>query len=73
MIVWALKHIVWLVIRIVVTLVCMLTIKNVAHTQGYYISYEVLLVSAVCLIVGIRVWIPTCKDKETNKDTTWSG
>jgi hypothetical protein len=50
----------------VVTLVCMVTIKNVAHTQGYYISYEVLLVSAVCLIIGVRMWMPSCKDKETN-------
>jgi len=73
MIAWVMKHIVWFIIRIAVTLVCMVTVKNVAHTQGYFISYEVLLVSAVCLIVGVRMWMPSYKDKESNKDTTWGG
>lgn len=73
MIQWALQNIVWFTIRLAVTAACLFTIKNVAHLNGYYISYEVLAVSAVCLIIGVRMWMPRCTEKETNKDATWGG
>lgn len=69
---WALGHIVWLVIRVVVTLVCCLTIKSVVHTEGYYLDLKVLLVSAACLIVGVRFWMPRCDcNKKSPQETTW--
>jgi hypothetical protein len=76
MIAWAMKHIGWFIIRLVVTLACMFTIKNAAHHEGYYIDYNVLLVCTVCLIIGVRFWMPTCRcnqHKQSNKETTWGG
>lgn len=73
MIRWVLQNIVWFIIRLVVTAACLFTVKNVAHTNGYYISYDVLVVNAVCIIVAIRMWMPLCKEKQINKDTTWGG
>lgn len=58
---WALHKIGWFMLRVAVTLACMWTIKNVAHHEGYYIDYHVLVVSAVCLIVGVRMWMPSCQ------------
>lgn len=61
MIQWALHRIGWFTIRIAVTLACIWTIQNVIHTEGYLIPFKVLLVGAVCLIVGVRMWMPSYK------------
>jgi hypothetical protein len=61
---WMIKHVVWFCIRCAVTLVCIWTIQNIIHQEGYYIEFKLLLVSAVCLIVGVRMWMPS-PEKET--------
>lgn len=59
---WIIKWVVWLAIRATVTLACMITIQTVIHNEGYYIEFHVLLVCAVCLIVGVRMWMPSGKE-----------
>lgn len=62
MIRWVLSHIVWFTIRVAVTLACIWTLQNVIHHEGYYIPYGILLIGAVCLIVGVRMWMPSYKE-----------
>lgn len=64
MIQWALRHIVWFTIRVVVTLACIWTLQNVIHREGYLVPYSTLLVGAVCLIVGVRMWMPSYKEND---------
>jgi len=70
---WALHHLVWFSIRIVVTLACVWTVNNVIAYEGYRVEYRDLLICAACLIVLMRFWMPRPyeKKKET-KETTWS-
>lgn len=49
---------IWYTIRIVVTLACVWTIQNVIHKEGYYIKFDTLLIVAVCVIIGVRFWMP---------------
>lgn len=60
---WIINNIVWFSIRLVVTLACIFTIQNVIHQEGYLIPYKILLVGAICLIVGVRLWMPS-QDKK---------
>jgi len=71
MVVWALQRIGWFTIRLVVTLACMWTIQQAIHLEGYLIDFRILCVCAVCLIVGVRIWMPSCSSKETTKDNNW--
>jgi hypothetical protein len=63
---WAAFWIWWFGWRCAVTLTCMYTIQNVVHQEGYFISWETLFASTLCAIVGIRIWMPSCK-KENEK------
>ena len=42
--------------RIAVTLGCIWTLQNIVHQEGYLIPFNILLVGAVALIVGVGVW-----------------
>ncbi len=55
----------WFGIRLLVTAACIFTIKNLAHMQGYHIEYNMLIVSALCLIVGLKVWFPACNCQDS--------
>ncbi len=52
----------WYCIRIVVTLLCVWTIQNVVHKDGYYIKFNTLLICAALVIVGVRFWMPRMKE-----------
>lgn len=65
MIAWMASWVWWFAWRLAVTLACLWTVQNVIHQEGYYIEYRVLVVAALCVIVGVRVWMPSNKE---NKD-----
>lgn len=74
MFVWFLHRCWWLLWRVAITVVCILTIQNVIRQEsGFYIEFHILLVSAVCLIVGVRVWMPAPPEKKGKKETSWGG
>lgn len=54
---WMIKHVGWFVIRCILTCVLVYTIQNVIHKQGYYINFNVLLICAIAIIVGVGIWI----------------
>ena len=71
---WIGRHIVWFIIRCVVTLACMWTVQNILHQEGYYISFQTLLTGGVAIIVAVRFWMPRATpDNPTTTETTWVG
>ena len=59
MIEWLVSRIWWFGWRIAVTLTCIWTVQNIIHREeGYYIPFHTLTVGAICLIIGVRVWMP---------------
>jgi hypothetical protein len=56
---WTIDWIIWISWRIIVTLLCVASIQNVIHREGYLIDFNVLLVGAILLIVGVRIWMPS--------------
>jgi len=71
MIQWAIHRVWWFLVRVAVTLACIWTIQNLIHTEGYYIPFHILLVGAICLILGVRIWMPAQKDTGP-KETTFT-
>jgi hypothetical protein len=61
MIAWMIQKAGWFAIRLVVTMACLYTIQQAVHTEGYYIEFKVLLICAVCAIIGMRFWMPSSK------------
>lgn len=66
MIQWMAYWVWWFGWRSAVTFACMFTIQNVIHQEGYFIEWKTLAVATLCSIVGLRIWMPSCK-KETDK------
>lgn len=69
---WAFRHIVWFTIRCTVTLACLYTLQHVMESEGYRVESHSLLMVAVIFVIGVRMWAPSIKNKEENKETTWS-
>ena len=46
----------WVSWRVVVTLVCMITIQHAATEEGYRLEWSTLLITTVCAIIVIRIW-----------------
>lgn len=66
MIAWMASWVWWFAWRLVVTLACLWTVQNVIHQEGYYIEMKILMVAALCMIVGVRVWMPSIKEKNND-------
>lgn len=56
---WAAHHVFWFITRVVITLAGVFTIQNLIHREGYSIDFHILLVGAICLIVCVRLWMPS--------------
>lgn len=48
----------WLTIRVLVTLACVWTIQNIIYRDGYHVEFKTLIVAAIVIIVGVRMWMP---------------
>lgn len=64
---WMAYWVWWFGWRGVVTFACMFTIQNVIHQEGYFIEWKTMTVATLCAIVGLRIWMPSCK-KEGHVD-----
>jgi hypothetical protein len=58
MIGWMASWVWWISWRLAASLACLWTIQNVIHQEGYFIEYRTLLVAGICIIVGVRIWMP---------------
>jgi len=58
----------WLFWRLIVSGVCLFTIQNVIHQEGYYIETKTLLIAGACAILGIRIWMPSTKYNKDHSD-----
>jgi hypothetical protein len=56
----------WTLVRIIVTLACVYTLFNVVHMEGYYISFNPLLIGAIILIIMIRLWSSSNRENRLN-------
>jgi hypothetical protein len=70
---WAVHHITWFIIRIVVTAACIFTVNNVIAEEGYRVAYMDLSICTACLIVLMRFWLPKSYDKKDPKEPSWGG
>lgn len=68
MLMWMMGWAWWLTWRLAVSLACLLTIQNVIHLEGYRVEFSTLLVTGVCAILGIRIWIPFSKEAKQEND-----
>jgi hypothetical protein len=64
MLAWMMRWVIWIAIRVAVTLACILTIQNVIHAEGYRVEFFTLVISAVCVIVAVRMWMPSSNKSE---------
>lgn len=65
---WMAHWIGWFIGRVVVTLTCVWTIHNLVNNYGYRVDFSALLLAAVCAIVAMRMWSPSCQcQKEKGK------
>lgn len=65
MIGWMMGWVWWFAWRLAVTGVCLWTIQNVIHREGYFIDSSTLVVAGLCAILGIRVWMPSGKQPKS--------
>lgn len=65
---WMIGWVWWFAWRLAVSGVCLWTIQNVIHQEGYYIEFRTLLVTGVCAVVGIRFWMPSSKSTKDHSD-----
>jgi len=61
MIGWMAYWVWWFTWRAAISLACLYTIQNVIHQEGYYIEWKTLVVSGICVILGVRFWMPSPK------------
>jgi hypothetical protein len=66
MIAWMAHWVMWFALRAVVTLVCIYSIQNLIHQEGYRVEFSTLLLASICAIVAIRMWMPSYH-KESEK------
>jgi hypothetical protein len=62
------RSIIWFIVRITITLLCCKTLQYIISLQGYRIDFSDVLISAVMIIVGVRIWLPFDLYKKTNID-----
>lgn len=63
MLAWMAHWILWFMIRAAVTLVCVYTVQNLIHQEGYRVEFGTLLLASICAIIAIRMWMPSsCKE-----------
>lgn len=65
---WMIGRVWWATWRLAVSLVCLLTIQNVIHQEGYRVEFSTLLVTGACAILGIRIWMPFAKEKSLSDE-----
>jgi predicted MFS family arabinose efflux permease len=68
MIRWMTAWVWWATWRLAVSLACLLTIQNVIHQEGYRVEFSTLLVTGACAILGIRIWMPSSKEKSPQNE-----
>lgn len=73
MISWASRWAWWFASRSVVTLVCIITVQNLLHHEGYLVEFKILALGAVCLILGVGVWMRLPSPEKPKQDTSWGG
>lgn len=55
----------WFAWRIVITLACLYTIQHVISAQEYRVEMNDLIIIAICAILALRFWMPSCnKEKD---------
>lgn len=59
---WAVGWVWWFTWRLVVSGLCLWTIQNAVHQEGYYIETRTLIISGLCVILGVRIWMPFSKE-----------
>lgn len=64
---WMMQWAVWILIRAVFTFCCIITLQNLILSSGYRIEFNTLLIAAICIIITIRMWAPTCAHKNGDK------
>jgi hypothetical protein len=64
MIEWASRWLVWIAIRLGITMACLFTIKNTLELEDFRIEWRSLLVITICLIISIRFWSANPDRKE---------
>ncbi len=67
MLAWMMRWVIWITIRVAVTLVCILTLQNVIHAEGYRVEFYTLVIAAVCVIVAVRMWMPSYPKQESEE------
>jgi hypothetical protein len=65
MVAWMMERVWWFAWRLAVSGVCLWTIQNVIHQEGYYVETKTLLVAGACAILGIRIWMPSAKQPKS--------
>lgn len=68
MIEWAAGWIWWFTWRLLVSGLCLWTIQNVVHQEGYFIETKVLVIAGACAILGIRIWMPFSKESKQREE-----
>jgi len=68
MIGWMMGWVWWFTWRLVVSGVCLFTIQNVIHQEGYYIENKTLIVAGLCAVLAIRIWMPSAKQPKSLED-----
>lgn len=63
---WMMGWVWWFTWRLAVSAACLFTIQNVIHQEGYYIENRVLLVAGICVVVGVRIWMPFKQGKDND-------
>jgi hypothetical protein len=66
MIQWMAYWLWWLGWRSALTGACMYTLQNVIHQEGYRIDWQTMFIGTLCAIVGLRFWMPSCKEKHAD-------
>lgn len=69
MVVWIISRGMWILSRVLVTLICVLTVYNIINQiTPYKVSFELLLIVAACVIIAVRAWMPSCPCQKDRKN-----
>ena len=52
--------------RLAVSTACLLTIYSVLTRAGYRVDFPALFVVALCVIIGVRLWMPSNKENSNS-------
>lgn len=69
---WISKWVWWFLNRSAITLACIYVLQMLLHSQGYFVKFNILLTGAVCLILGVAVWLRPPSPEKSEQEITWS-